>query len=149
MPVVRPLRGRPDPSVSALTQTERCERARRSVSAAGALVQPARLELPLLDAQVARELGSSSAILRLKLRQARRDVREAMQPRRVLGEIPLEPPDRRLLVLREPRLAQMWTGLPATSAVRREFTLAGNGGCSGVHVELPEDVLEVRSDRRA
>lgn len=32
---------------------------------------------------------------------------------------------------------------------RREFPLACNGGCSGVHVEFPEDVLEVRSDRRA
>ena len=26
--------------------------------------------------------------------------------------------------------------------------LAGNGGCPRMHVELPEDVLEVRSDRR-
>ena len=37
----------------------------------------------------------------------------------------------------------------ATSGVRRELPLARNGGCPRMHVELPEDVLEVRSDRRA
>jgi hypothetical protein len=42
--------------------------------------------------------GRSS--LRLPLRKACRDLREVLQPRRALCQVPLEPPHRRLLVLR-------------------------------------------------
>jgi len=87
-------------------------------------------------------------VLPLQLRKARSDLGKVLEPRRALGQVPLELPQFRPLVSGGPRPMYVH-GVARASAVRGEFALAGNSGCSGVHVELPEDVLEVRSDSRA
>ncbi len=69
---------------------------------------PARLEFVLRDPQGAGEDGSQSAICRLALGQARGDLREVLEPRRAVGQIPLKPPQSRPLVLRRTTLRSVW-----------------------------------------
>ena len=84
----------------------------RAASATGrGLVQPARLELPLLDPQGPYGLIPSAG-------EARRDLCEVLQPRRAFDQVALEPAHRRLLVLRRSALQLRCTSCRASSSSR-------------------------------